>query len=119
MLSGSTCTILAHPPDSYNISGLTQGTVYYIRVSALNSLGYGQPSDYQDAMPMTSSDAPGIPTTITQLAPGESGAGEMGYASFFSRPSLNPIRWLYFFDVYHVLRAVPRIKWDSGFLVLL
>lgn len=51
----------------YNITGLTQGTVYYIRVSGLNTLGYGAAANYQDAIPMTSADAPGFPTTIAQL----------------------------------------------------
>lgn len=51
----------------YNITGLTQGTIYYIRVSALNTLGYGAAADYQDAVPMTSADAPSFPTTIEQL----------------------------------------------------
>lgn len=51
----------------YNITGLVQGTKYYIRVSALNTLGYGAAADYQDAVPITSADAPGFPTTIAQL----------------------------------------------------
>lgn len=51
----------------FNITGLTQGTKYYIRVSGLNTLGYGAAADYQDAVPMTSSDAPGFPTTIAQI----------------------------------------------------
>lgn len=51
----------------YNITGLTQGTTYYIRVSGLNTLGYGAVTDYQDATPLTSADAPGFPTTIAQL----------------------------------------------------
>lgn len=51
----------------FNITELTQGTTYYIRVSALNTLGYGAAADYQDAIPMTSADAPGFPTTIAQL----------------------------------------------------
>lgn len=51
----------------YNITGLTQGTKYYIRVSAFNTLGYGAAADYQDAVPMTSADAPGFPTTIAQI----------------------------------------------------
>lgn len=51
----------------YNITGLAQGTKYYVRVSALNTLGYGAPADYQDAVPITSVDAPGFPTTIAQL----------------------------------------------------
>ncbi|CAM9431418.1 unnamed protein product, partial [Hapterophycus canaliculatus] len=51
----------------YNITGLVQGTKYYVRVAALNTLGYGAPADYQDAVPTTSADAPGFPTTIAQL----------------------------------------------------
>lgn len=51
----------------FNITGLTQGIKYYIRVSALNTLGYGAAADYQDAVPMTSADAPGFPTTIAQI----------------------------------------------------
>lgn len=55
------------PTFRYNITGLTQGLKYYVRVSALNSLGYGELADYQDATPMTAPDAPGFPTTISQL----------------------------------------------------
>ena len=51
----------------YNITDLTLGSTYYIRVSAMNSLGYGATADYQDAIPLTSADAPGFPTTIAQL----------------------------------------------------
>lgn len=51
----------------YNITGLTLGTTYYIRVSGLNTLGYGAAADYQNAVPITSADAPGFPTTIAQL----------------------------------------------------
>lgn len=51
----------------YNITDLTLGSTYYIRVSAMNSLGYGAAADYQNAIPLTSADAPGFPTTIAQL----------------------------------------------------
>lgn len=51
----------------YNITGLTPGDTYYIRVSGMNSLGYGVAADYQNAIPLTSADAPGFPTTISQL----------------------------------------------------
>lgn len=65
----------------YNITGLTQGTKYYIRVSALNTLGYGTRADYQDAVPMTSSDPPGIPTTISQLTEADAGMHTWGLGS--------------------------------------
>jgi hypothetical protein len=48
----------------YNITGLEMGRRYYIRVSAFNSLGYGDVSDYIDAIPCVSADAPGLPTTL-------------------------------------------------------
>ena len=52
----------------YNITGLEMGVRYYVRVSAFNSLGYGEPADYLDAVPCVSPDAPGLPTTMARLA---------------------------------------------------
>lgn len=54
---------------------------YYMRVSALNTLGYGEPADYEDAVPITSPDAPGFPTTIAQL--GEETTGKMNNSPMF------------------------------------
>lgn len=63
------------PTFRYNITELVRGTKYYVRVSALNTLGYGESADYEDAVPITSPDAPGFPTTIAQL--GEETTGKM------------------------------------------
>jgi hypothetical protein len=51
---------------SFNITGLETGRRYYVRVSAFNSLGYGDPADYIDAVPCVSADAPGLPTSLTR-----------------------------------------------------
>lgn len=80
---------ICFPPPRYNITGLTQGTKYYIQVSAINSLGYGEPADYQDAIPMTSSDAPSVPTTIAQLIEDESGI--YGWGRNSGVPSLTTV----------------------------
>lgn len=50
----------------YNITGLETGRRYYVRVSAFNSLGYGDPASYIDAVPCASSDAPGVPTSLSR-----------------------------------------------------
>lgn len=50
----------------YNITDLVMGVRYYVRVTAFNSLGYGEPADYIDAIPCVSPDAPGLPTLVSQ-----------------------------------------------------
>jgi len=50
----------------YNITGLEMGVRYYVRVTAFNSLGFGAPALYQDAVPCVSPDAPGLPTTLSR-----------------------------------------------------
>jgi hypothetical protein len=52
----------------YNITGLAMGTRYFVRVTAFNSLGYGEPADYVDAVPCVSPDPPGIPTSMSRIS---------------------------------------------------
>lgn len=83
-LSDDLCKSLAL---RYNITELIRGMKYYVRVSALNTLGYGEPADYEDAVPITSPDAPGFPTTIAQL--GEETTGETTNSPFCEYWPLN------------------------------
>jgi hypothetical protein len=50
----------------YNITGLKMGQMYYLRVTAHHSGGYGHPADSMPAKPMQSSDPP-IEITLSTL----------------------------------------------------
>ena len=48
-------------PLQYLITGLSQGTAYYVRISTKNTLGYGPPSPIVYSRPMQS---PSVPTMV-------------------------------------------------------
>jgi hypothetical protein len=50
------------PTMTYDITGLTMGTQYYVRVTAHNTGGYGTPANSVPAKPMQVSDPPFDPT---------------------------------------------------------
>lgn len=60
----------------FNITGLETGRRYYVRVSAFNSLGYGDPADYIDAVPCASADAPGLPTSLARRPDADTDASQ-------------------------------------------
>ncbi|MXW18572.1 MAG: hypothetical protein F4123_04665 [Gemmatimonadetes bacterium] len=64
---------------SYTIPGLTNGTLYMIRVIATNDVGDGEPSDVANGMPLTT---PGKVTGLTVTA------GDGGLGLTWTRPSL-------------------------------
>jgi len=53
---------------SYDISRLTRGTTYYVRVSAHNSLGYGPPAASIKVKPYRTSDSPNDPVVLKERA---------------------------------------------------
>ena len=56
------------PSHSYNVTSLTNGTVYQFRIRAVNAVGNGPQSDEVQATPSAPSSAPAKPTGITATA---------------------------------------------------
>ncbi len=72
---------------SYTVTGLTNGTTYYFRVTAVNRVGEGPPSTEAKAVPVTVPGAPARLTatpgnsrvTLAWTAPASGGAAISGY----------------------------------------
>ena len=57
-----TQVIASTTSNPYSVTGLTNGTLYYFRLTAINALGSSSPSASVSATPRTT---PGIPTSVT------------------------------------------------------
>lgn len=69
----SNVTTLTTTANSLNISSLTNGTVYYVRVAAVNSVGTGLSHNTVVGTPQSPYSAPTAPTNVT--------VGELNYGS--------------------------------------
>ena len=64
--AGATTTVTGTPPDTnVRINGLSSGTSYTFKVTAVNSSGAGQQSAASNAVTPTAAVAPGAPTGVT------------------------------------------------------
>lgn len=54
--------------SSFDATGLTNGTTYYVTVTALNGVGESAASNEASATPSSSPTAPGTPTHVTAVA---------------------------------------------------
>merc|ERR1711991_1305556 len=60
--------VFASQNMSYTINSLTSGTVYYVRVSAANTVGYGAVQMSSPAFAIMYNQVPGQPTAATAVA---------------------------------------------------